>query len=291
MSEAQPPPPSAPRPPLAPDQAPLARAAILDVRSAEAFAAGHLAQSGHIPRAELAARRAELPPRDQPVVVVSDDPAESGAAAAELEGLGYARVIWLPAPLGGLPDGHADRGPAARLWRPAPFLEEVLPLLPRGRAADIATGAGRDAVFLALNGLTVEAWDHDPTALARAAALAARHSVALVLVEADLVRGEPPLPEAAYDLIVCFRFLHRPLFPALERALAPGGMLVYETYRRGQERFGRPLSGRFLLDPGELSSAFPGLDVVRYEEREPEGGPVTSRLLARKPGSTPRRSA
>ncbi|MEK7331676.1 MAG: hypothetical protein AAB113_12845, partial [Candidatus Eisenbacteria bacterium] len=80
-----------------------------------------------------------------------------------------------------------------------------------------------------------------------------------------------------------FRFLHRPLFPHIERALAPGGWLVYETFRRGQERFGRPTHPRFLLNEGELSSAFPSLAVEDYTEPDPEGGPVTARLLARKP--------
>ena len=87
-----------------------------------------------------------------------------------------------------------------------------------------------------------------------------------------------------YRLVTVFRYLHRPLFPVIEGALAPGGWLVYETYREGQERFGRPIRARFLLGPGELSSAFPGLSVVRYEEPEPDGGPVTARLLAFKPG-------
>ena len=80
------------------------------------------------------------------------------------------------------------------------------------------------------------------------------------------------------------RFLHRPLLPWLERALAPGGALVYETFRTGQERHGRPKQARYLLQPGELTTAFPSLVVEHYEEVEPEGGPVLARLLARRPG-------
>lgn len=269
------------RPAVEPRSVPAAT--VLDVRSAEAFAAGHLAGAGHLPRAEFESRRTELPPREVAVVVVSDDPAEAEAAATELQALGYTRVTWLERPLVALAGGHADRAPAARMWRPAPFLEELLPQLPRGRALDVASGSGRDAVFLALHGFAVEAWDHDPEALDRARALAARHAVEIRTVSADLERREPPIPESAYDLVVCFRFLHRPLFPDLERALRPGGALVYETYRLGQERFGRPRQKRFLLRPGELSSAFPGLSVERFEEPEPEGGPWTARILARRP--------
>jgi tellurite methyltransferase len=269
--------------PVPPDAPELEGVALLDVRDESAFAAGHAAGSGHVPHADLKTRRTELPPRETPVIALSDDPREAEGAAAELEALGYSDARWLDAPLAALPGGHGDRGPAARLWRPAPFLEELLPSLPRGRAIDVAAGSGRNAVFLALHGYVAEAWDHDDGALERAAALARRHGVAIEPVVADLERRRPPLPADAYDLVVVFRFLHRPLFPDLERALRPGGALVYETYRDGQERYGRPKQRRFLLRAGELSSAFPGLSVERYEEPEPEGGPITARLLARKP--------
>lgn len=263
-------------------------AAVLDVRGEEAFRSGHLGGSGSIPAGELAPRRAELPPREAPVLVVAEDAAAARAAATVMEQMGYRDVAYLDAPLDTLAGGLSDRGPAARLWRPAPFLEEVLPLLPdpRGgphRALDLAAGSGREAVFLALAGWEVEAWDAASEALERAAGLARRHGVRLDTVVAALERGEPPLPEGAFDLVTCFRFLHRPLFPRIEAALGPGGWLVYETYRLGQARFGRPKRDRFLLRDGELRAAFPGLSVERYEELDPEGGPVTARLLARRP--------
>ena len=265
--------------------------ALLDVRDPAAFAAGHLAGSGHLPHAELLERRAELPPRDRAVLVIADDPHQSATAAADLEAMGYSDVAWLEVPLASLPGGHANRAPAVRLWHPAPFLAEVLPhiMAPSaarpGRAADLAAGSGREAVFLALHGYEVEAWDQAPEALERATALARRHRVEIRPMLANLERPELELPVERYQLLVVFRFLHRPLFPAIERALAPGGWLVYETYRFGQERFGRPRSRRFLLDPGELAAAFPGLSVVRYEELEPAGGPIVARLLARRTAS------
>ena len=265
---------------------------LLDVRDEARFAAGHLAGSGHLPRAELVERRAELPPREQPVLVVADDPHEAAAAAVELEAMGYAATAWLDVPLGTLPGGHADRAPAARMWRPAPFLEAVLPQLRPpgghpGRAADLAAGSGRDAVFLALQGFDVEAWDRAPEALDRAAALARRHGVAIrpVIANLEWTDPAPALEPGRYQLITVFRFLHRPLFGAIERALAPGGWLVYESYRAGQEHFGRPKSAKFLFAAGELARAFPGLTVVRYEEPTPAGGPITAQLLAMKPGA------
>ena len=274
--------------PLDPDLGParLAAAAILDVRTEELFAAGHLAGAGHLPRAEFRLRRTELPPREAPIVVVAASAGEAREAAEALVQLGYARVDWLDAPLAELPLGLADRGPAARLWRPAPFLVEVLPSIREagpGPALDLAAGAGREAVFLALHGFEVEAVDDDPEILAKAESLAARSGVRIRTRVCDLERSDPGLAEGAYRLVTVFRFLHRPLIPAIERALAPGGWLVYETFRRGQRAFGRPTHPRFLLDDGELESAFPGLLVEHYEEPNPPGGPITARLLARKP--------
>jgi hypothetical protein len=63
-------------------------------------------------------------------------------------------------------------------------------------------------------------------------------------------------------------YLHRPLFPALGAALAQGGMLIYETFAVGNERFGRPSNPDFLLRPGELLDAFAGLTVIAFEQGE-----------------------
>jgi tellurite methyltransferase len=256
---------------------------VLDARDPEAFARGHLAGAGRISPEEFRDRRAELPPRTATVLVVHEQPAEARRAAEALSLLGYRDARWLDAPLGALPGGCADTGAPARVWRPSPFLEQVLPSLPRGRALDLASGAGRDAVFLALHGWTCEAWDHDPDALARATALAATAGVTLATRVVELVAAAAPEVETAWDVIVVVRFLHRPLLPWIERALAPGGTVVYETFRTGQERYGRPRNPRYLLEPGELLGAFPGLRVERYEEAEPEGGPVLARVLARRP--------
>ena len=276
---------------LAPDAVRGRRAdfSVLDVREEAAFRQGHIAGSGHVPRSELRLRRSELPPREQPLLVVAAEGPEAAAAAAELNALGFASVAWLDAPLAALEGGLANQSPAARLWRPAPFLEEMLPRIPRPRpdacaALDAAAGAGREAVYLALQGFQVEARDRDPEALARAAALAARHGVRITTAVTDLEDDAITLPPDRFQLVVCFRYLHRPLFRQLERTLAPGGFLVYETYRLGQEKLGRPRRERFLLRPGELASAFPSLIVEHYAELEPAGGPVTARLLARKPG-------
>lgn len=265
----------------------LGTRAVLDVRDETAFGAGHLAGSGHLPIEALTQRRAELPSRERPLLVVGTDGGEAVAAARALETMGYTDVIALDGPLQCVANVVSDHGPAARLWRPAPFLEWAMDRfgagLPVGPAADIAAGAGRDSAYLGLRGFEVEAFDHDAGALARAAALAARHGVTFTGVECDLEWKESSLPRARYAVVVCFRFLHRPLFPSLAAALLPGGILIYETYRVGQERFGRPKQRRFLLESGELGAAFPTLESLHYEEPEPPEGPFTARLVARLP--------
>jgi hypothetical protein len=86
-------------------------------------------------------------------------------------------------------------------------------------------------------------------------------------------------------VVVVANYLHRPLFPALAAALAPGGVLLYETFMAGNERFGRPSNPAFLLRPGELWSAFDGLQIVAFEQglaRSPKPA-MRQRLCARRP--------
>lgn len=258
-------------------------AIVLDARESEAFAAGHLPGAGRMTSAEFGSRRAELPPRHARVLVVHDEPALAREAAEALAALEYREVGWLDAPLASLADGLSSRAVAARLWRPSPFLERVLGRLARGRALDLASGTGRESVFLALAGWRVDTWDHDPEALSRAEALAARHGISIATRVVELEDSALPEAGAGWDTIVVCRFLHRPLFAWIESALAPGGTLVYETFRRGQEAYGRPKQDRYLLEPGELTRAFPSLVVDAYEEHDPPGGPVVARLLARRP--------
>jgi SAM-dependent methyltransferase len=253
---------------------------VLDVRPAAEFERGHLEGSGNIPESELEDRRHELPPDGTQLLVVADDPNEAESAARALE-LRFPDVAWLDTPIGEM-NSAVVTGPATRLWRPAAFLELVIRDIPRGRALDLACGAGREAVYLALQGFDVEAWDHDPYSLERCRDLARRHGVNARVENRDLEARRVEIPEAAFALITCFRFLHRPLLRKIERALAPGGHLVYETFRVGQERFGRPCRAEFLLKPEELLRAFANLEMLSYEEPSPPGGPLTARLHARK---------
>lgn len=137
-------------------------------------------------------------------------------------------------------------------------------IAPGGTVLDLACGHGRHARFLEAGGWRVMAVDRDAAALAGLAG----HS-GIEAVEADLETGAWPLGGRRFDGIVVANYLHRPLFPRLIEALAEGGVLIYETFMLGNERFGRPSNPDFLLRPNELLELFAGrLNVVAFEQGE-----------------------
>ena len=122
------------------------------------------------------------------------------------------------------------------------------PLVPPGaRVLDLACGYGRHARWFAGRGCRVLAVDRDRDALASLAGVPGVETAAV-----DLESGSWPLGDQRFDAIVVANYLHRPLFPHLIAALADDGALLYETFARGNEAFGRPSNPAFLLDPGEL---------------------------------------
>ncbi len=166
---------------------------------------------------------------------------------------------------------------------PSPWLVAIAPLLPsRGRALDVAGGAGRHAVWLARRGLDVTLVDVSDEALALAGGAAAAAGVRLELVRGDLDVDPGALPPGPWDLIVCFHYLDRPLLPRLAAALAPGGTLVFcQPTRKNLERHPRPGSSH-LLDEGEAPSLARGLDIVVSEEGWLDEGRHEARLVARR---------
>lgn len=87
------------------------------------------------------------------------------------------------------------------------------------------------------------------------------------MVEADLEEEPWPFPERRFDAVVVTNYLHRSLMPTLVASVAPGGLLLYQTYARGHERYGRPTNPDWLLRPGELLEAVRGrFRVVAYED-------------------------
>lgn len=132
-----------------------------------------------------------------------------------------------------------------------------------GTVLDVACGGGRHSRWFAARGWRVTALDRDPDALQALSTLPGTEAL-----QVDLEDGSPwPLRDAQYALVVVTNYLHRPLFPALAAAVAPGGAILYETFMAGNERFGKPSNPKFLLRPGELWTAFGGALAVRAFEQ------------------------
>ncbi len=86
-------------------------------------------------------------------------------------------------------------------------------------------------------------------------------------MQADLEGGGPwPFSGQLFGGIVVANYLHRPLFPHLVASLEEGGILIYETFMLGNEKYGRPSNPDFLLRPGELLDAFQALSPVAFEQ-------------------------
>ena len=146
---------------------------------------------------------------------------------------------------------------------PSLWVERFLPLIrPSGRVLDLAAGGGRHARLLLDRGFAVRAADRDVAALRGLAGPNCE------IVEIDLETGVQWPLGGGYDGIVVTNYLHRPLLPEIESALAPGGILIYETFARGNERLGRPVNPDFLLEPGELLRVFSALTVIAFEQGE-----------------------
>jgi SAM-dependent methyltransferase len=140
---------------------------------------------------------------------------------------------------------------------PSGWVRRWAPLVTRGPVLDVASGAGRHARFFASRGLDVIAVDREAQALPEG----------ITFVKADLEDGSPwPFEGRRFGAIVVTNYLHRPLLPVLARSLAEGGVLIYETFMVGNEKFGKPSNPGFLLRPGELLQAFASLTVAAFEQ-------------------------
>ena len=131
-----------------------------------------------------------------------------------------------------------------------------------GRVLDVASGRGRNARWIAARGHRVDAVDRNHDALS---VLSAVQGISVMC--ADIEGGPWPCERGVYAAVVVTNYLHRPLFPDLLAALAPGGVLIYETFAVGNERYGRPSNPAYLLEHGELLDRVrPSLHVVAYED-------------------------
>ena len=148
---------------------------------------------------------------------------------------------------------HGTEAPSAWVQR----WTHLIP--PHATALDLACGAGRHMRWLQAQGLQVTGVDRSPEAIAACVGLGE-------LICADIENGPWPLPGRQFGAVVVTNYLWRPLLPTVLASLAPGGVLIYETFAQGHETVGRPSRADFLLRPGELLQAFGTLRTVAYED-------------------------
>lgn len=164
---------------------------------------------------------------------------------------------------------------------------DLLEAQPRGRVLDVACGRGRNALLLAELGFTVEALDVSEVALELLGREARRRGVTVDTRRTDL-REAPELETGAYAVVLDMFFLDRPLLGALSRALAPGGLLLFETFTTEhlEEPWG-PSESASVLKPGELLGLFGDLEPVRHHEGVVHGDRprMVAQLVARAPAA------
>lgn len=184
---------------------------------------------------------------------------------------------------------YREQGPRPFPDRPSEWLAEnrdLVSAVGARHALDVACGDGRNAVYLAHLGFTVDAVDVSDVAVAALGVAAHERGLAVEARRMDL--EVDPLPVARYDVVVQINYLQRSLFGALARALTPGGLLIVEIVNRAHvEELGNHFDPRFVLDDNELLHSFPDLLVRHYREgvAERRGRPRgVASLAAVRPG-------
>ena len=147
------------------------------------------------------------------------------------------------------------------LGEPSPWVVKHLPLIQEGgRVLDLACGSGRHAIWIAQQGYPL---DRDVQAVSGMVGMDNINIIVLDLEAGNWLQGQQ------YDGIIVSRYLHRPLLPMLPEILNPGGVLIYETFMAGNERFGKPSNPDFLLLHDELLMLYsPLLSIYAFEQGE-----------------------
>jgi tellurite methyltransferase len=149
---------------------------------------------------------------------------------------------------------------------PNPFLKKHIRLLPKGKALDIASGEGRNAVFLAQHGFEVDAVDISEKGSKKAQKLARDKGVKINTLLVDLDQYQ--IEKEQYDLIANFYFLRRRLIPRMKKGLKKGGKVIFETYLLEHRTLGTggPKQAKYFLKPNELLGLFKNFRILFYRE-------------------------
>ena len=167
---------------------------------------------------------------------------------------------------------------------PDPLLVHYADLVKgEGLALDLAAGTCHASVQLARLGRQVIAIDCSLTALQIGQSIAAREGVHVQGLVADL--DDWPLPSSAFEVITCFRYLNRELFPEMGNALKPGGLLLYKSFNQHHLREVPRFNPNYVLRPGELTQSFPGLELIVCRDGA-NASETYSFVIARSPTKT-----
>ena len=149
---------------------------------------------------------------------------------------------------------------------PNPFLKKHIHLLPKGKALDMASGEGRNAVFLAQQGFEVDAVDISEKGLKKAQKLAREQRVKIKTFLVDLDQYQ--IEKEQYNLIANFYFLKRRLIPRIKQGLKKGGRVIFETYLLEHRTLGTggPKQAKYFLKPNELLRLFKNFRILFYRE-------------------------
>jgi tellurite methyltransferase len=265
---------------------------LIDLRSSEQFITLHIKGSCSLPWERLPESMHELPASHKAISLLGDK-SQVDSAKAFLTNKGY-RIkesfiiddeFWQKMS----EQQSVESGcHSVALWQANPLLTEVITLLEKevtGRTAiDLACGAGRDSVFLAKRGWQVTGIDYKADALERCQRLAELSQTSLSTLHRDLEDSAQPLANLDADLVLIMRYLHRPLFSAINDLINVGGAIVYSTFMVGSEKFGSPKNPNYLLKPGELAKEFSSYKILIDEARNlPDGRPVALFVAIKSP--------
>lgn len=265
---------------------------VLDVRTESEYAEAHIPGSVLIPLHELPARCGELPNGGTPIAIVCEYGQRGISACSFLAENGFHDLFNVDGGLGHWPGplaaGLNGYGHPHMLIAPTPWLVDSFHHLPKGLALDLAMGNGRNAIWLATRGFDVDGVDVDTEMVSKARATARRFHAPIRAIVGNVEDGTYIIPMEAYEVIVVFNYLHRPLFRDIKDGLKPGGVVVYQTFLEEQARFGPPRNPAHLLKRGELAHVFGEFEILRQNERidttVPGGKPCAlAGIVARKP--------
>ena len=250
---------------------------VLDVRTPDEYAGlGHVPGAMLLPVDWIPVAAATIDPAGPPLLVCCEHGIRSATAARFLVQAGFPGVMNMR---GGMScwSGARDHAPGDPYgYGPSSWLVANADLLPRGGTVlDLACGTGRHTLLLASAGFEVRAVDRDRGRIAALGGMAKRLGLRVMTEVIDLEGERVDLGTERFDLIVGFRYLHRPLFGAIVRALARDGVLIYETFTVEQASRGRPTRPEFLLEKGELRRLVAPLEVLREREGDYDGGTVS----------------